>query len=94
MWWLRCPGLSGNDIGVWENIAVADPDAQARNRYFALVGTRLAGTAGAILGLVLIARGDAPLPKIVGTALVLSALLMIAIVPRALARRWRTPPEE
>ncbi|WP_404371912.1 hypothetical protein AB5I39_04920 [Sphingomonas sp. MMS24-J45] len=71
---------------------MTDPDAQARNRYFVLVGTRLGGSAGALLGLLLIARSDATLPKVIGTALVLSALLMIAIVPRALARRWRTPP--
>ncbi|MGY2734988.1 hypothetical protein [Sphingomonas sp. UYP23] len=71
---------------------MTDPETTARNRYFLLAGTRLAGAAGAMLGLILIARADATLPKIIGTALVLSALLMIAIVPRALARRWRTPP--
>jgi len=63
-------------------------------RYFAMVGTRIAGAAGAVLGLILIARADAVVPKVIGTALVLSALLMMAVVPRALARRWRTPPEE
>ncbi len=73
---------------------MTDPDAQARNRYFVLVATRLGGSAGALLGLLLIARSDATLPKVIGTALVLSALLMIAIVPRACARRWRTPPGE
>lgn len=71
-----------------------DSDATTRNRYLAMTATRLAGSAGALLGLVLIARADAPVPKIIGTALVLSALLMIAIVPRALAQRWRTPPAE
>ena len=71
---------------------MSDPDATARNRYFALAGTRLAGVAGALLGLVLIARADTLAPKLIGTALVLSAMLMIAIVPRALARRWRSPP--
>ena len=70
---------------------VPDP---ARNRYFAIVGSRLLGVAGALLGLILIARADATVPKVIGTALVLSALLLIAIVPRALARRWRTPPGE
>lgn len=69
-----------------------DPDAAARNRYFMLVLVRLVGSAGAILGLVLIARAAAPLHKLIGTALVVSALLLIAVVPRALARRWRTPP--
>ncbi|MES2022199.1 MAG: hypothetical protein V4522_17000 [Pseudomonadota bacterium] len=73
---------------------MTDPDATVRNRYLAITLTRLAGAAGALLGLVLIARADAPIPKVIGTALVLSALLMIAIVPRALAQRWRTPPAE
>ncbi len=63
-------------------------------RYFAMVGTRIAGAAGAVLGLILIARATTLAPKVIGTALVLSALLMMAVVPRALARRWRTPPEE
>ena len=73
---------------------MSDPEATVRNRYFALVGARLLGAAGALLGLVLIARSDAVVPKAIGTALVISAVLMIAIVPRALARRWRTPPGE
>lgn len=73
---------------------MTDPDAHVRNRYFTIVATRLGGSAGALLGLVLIARAETTLPKIIGTALVLSAMLMIAIVPRALARRWRTPPGE
>ena len=73
---------------------MTDPDATFRNRYLAFTATRIAGSAGALLGLVLIARADAPLPKIIGTARVLSALLMIAIVPRALAKRWRSPPAE
>lgn len=69
-------------------------DDIARNRYFMLTGVRLAGVAGAVLGLVLIGRAQAAAPKVVGTALVLAALLMIAIVPRALARRWRTPRQD
>lgn len=72
---------------------MTDPDTVARNRYFALVGTRLLGVAGALLGLVLISRAETIVPKVIGTALVLSALLMIAIVPRSLARKWRSPPE-
>lgn len=72
---------------------MSDPDTIARNRYFLMVGTRLLGVAGALFGLILIARGDTTEPKVVGTALVISALLLIAIVPRTLARRWRTPPQ-
>ena len=68
-----------------------DRDRTARDRYFVLAGVRLAGVAGAMLGLMLVARADATVPKVIGTALVLAALLMIATVPRTLARRWRSP---
>ena len=67
-------------------------DAVARRRYFTIATARLAGVAGAILGLVLVGRAPDTLSKVIGLALVLSALVMIAIVPRSLARRWRTPP--
>lgn len=53
--------------------------------------TRIAGAGGAIFGLVLIGRAHGLGPKALGIAIVLSALLMIATVPRALAHRWRTP---
>jgi hypothetical protein len=44
-----------------------------------------------VLGLVLAARAHAVGPKLVGIALVLAALAMIAIVPASLAHRWRSP---
>ena len=66
----------------------------AKRRWFTIVGARLAGVAGAVLGLILIGRAPDTLTKIIGIALVLSALVMMAIVPRSLARRWRTPLEE
>jgi uncharacterized membrane protein YfcA len=65
----------------------------ARQRYFTIVAARLAGVAGAVLGLVLVGRAPDLLTRIIGIALVLSALVVIATVPRSLARRWRTPPE-
>lgn len=71
----------------------ADPSAATvRNRYLAITLTRIAGAGGAMVGLVLIGRADATFPKVLGTAIVLSSMLLIALVPRALARRWRTPP--
>lgn len=72
---------------------MTDEDTRARGRYFAMAATRIAGVAGAIFGLVLLARATTLAPKLLGIAIVLSALLMIAIVPRAMARRWRTPPQ-
>ena len=67
-------------------------EALARRRWMILSLVRLAATAGAVLGLVLIGRGGALPPKLLGIAIVLSALLLMATLPRALARRWRTPP--
>lgn len=72
---------------------MTDPDTTARNRWLTLTLTRLAGSAGAVFGVVLLGRAQTLGPKILGVAIVLSALAMIAIVPRSLARRWRTPPE-
>ena len=70
---------------------MTDADKLAQRRWFVLVGVRLAGVAGALLGLILIARAQDLGPKILGTAIVLSAMAMIAIVPRSLAHRWRSP---
>jgi len=72
---------------------VSAGDARARRRYFMLVAIRLIGVAVAVLGLVLIGRAaDAP-TRFLGAAIVLAALAMMALVPRSLAHRWRTPPE-
>ena len=68
----------------------ADP---ARTRWLAIVLARLAGSAGAVFGVVLLGRADTLGPKLLGLAIVLSAMAMMAIVPRSLARRWRSPPE-
>lgn len=69
-----------------------DPERRVRLRWLAITATRIAGAFGAILGIVLVARAATLPPKLLGTAIVASALLMLASVPRALARRWRTPP--
>lgn len=68
------------------------PDA-ARNRWLAIALTRLAGSAGAVLGVILLARAGDVATRVLGGALVLAALYLIATVPPALARRWRTPPD-
>lgn len=67
-------------------------DALARRRWFAILAARFAGMAGAVFGLLLVARAQALAPKVLGIAIVLSAMAMVMIVPPALARRWRTPP--
>lgn len=72
---------------------MADPDTLARNRYLAIVASRLVAAAGAVFGLVLLSRGISIGQKVLGTAIVISAMIVMAVVPAALARRWRTPPE-
>jgi len=69
-------------------------DALAQRRWLAITGVRLAGMAGAVFGLVLAARAHALVPKLLGVAILLSALAVTAIVPASLAHRWRSRPED
>ena len=62
-----------------------------RRRWLAIVLARVAGSAGSVFGLVLIGRAPTLGPQLLGVAIVLSGLLVVATVPRALAHRWRTP---
>lgn len=71
---------------------MTEQDQRARNRYFMMTAARLVSAAGAVFGIVLIGRADTLEPKILGVAIVVSALVVMAVVPPALARRWRTPP--
>jgi len=65
-------------------------DMQARNRWFAIVATRIAATAGSVLGLILLARAHDWPTKALGVGIVLAGLYVMAVVPRALAHRWRS----
>lgn len=65
----------------------------ARSRWMALVAVRIVGAGGAVMGLVLIGRSPTLGPRLLGAAIVLSAIAMSASVTRSLARRWRTPRE-
>lgn len=69
---------------------MSDP---ARGRWAAIAAVRLAGAAGAVLGVVLLGRAQATGDRVLGVAIVLAALYMMATVPRALARRWRSGGE-
>ena len=64
----------------------------ARTRWLAMVGSRIAGSLGAVFGLVLATRAHDWPTKALGIAITLSALAVIAILPASLAQRWRTPP--
>ena len=67
------------------------PDA-ALMRYQVLSLIRLMAAAQVVLGVVIIG-GKLGLPYIVGAALVLTGVLEFFLVPRLLARRWRSPGE-
>lgn len=71
---------------------MSDDDSLARNRWFAMVVVRIAASAGAVLGLLLLGRANDVPTKVLGVAIVLAALYMMAVIPKALAHRWRTPP--
>jgi hypothetical protein len=68
-------------------------DSQARSRYYMMMAVNLVAVAGAVFGLVLAGRSNDWGQTILGGAIVISALYMMAVVPRAMARKWRTPPE-
>lgn len=68
---------------------MSDP---ARGRFFLIGLARLLGLAGVAFGVVLAARATETPTKLIAVALVLAAFWVLATVPRALARRWRSKP--
>ena len=72
---------------------MTDPAIQARNRWLIITGVRLLALAGAVFAVVLIGRAPTWPPKVLGVAIMLSALYMSWAVPASLAHRWRTPEE-
>lgn len=69
-------------------------EAQSRNRYYAMTAVHILATAGAVFGLVIAGRSQSWAGSVMGGAIILSSLYMMAVVPRAMARRWKTPPAE
>lgn len=71
-----------------------DADRLARKRYYIMAGINLAGAAGAFLGLLIAGRAVTTPQQLLGGALILSSLYVMAVVPRGLARRWKTPEQQ
>ena len=65
----------------------------ARDRDFVMVGARLVGVAGAMVGLVLLGRAVTLTHRVLGLSVVLAGMVVMAVLPLSLARRWRTPPD-
>jgi hypothetical protein len=68
-------------------------ESLARNRYYMMMAVNMGAVAGAVFGLVLAGRSHDWGQSVLGGAIVLSGLYVMAVVPRAMARKWRTPPE-
>lgn len=66
-----------------------EPDPAFRH-WLLLTLARVVPTAGAVLGVVLTGRATDTASKALGVAIVLSALLVLATLPRHLAHRWRS----
>lgn len=69
---------------------MTDDDKLARQRFFAISLLRLAGAGFAVLGLVTVA-GRTTLPPVVGILFVLFGVADFLLVPRWLARKWKSP---
>lgn len=71
-------------------------DTLARKRYFALASMRVMGAIFVLAGFALIRGGfevaGQPADRWIGVAVVLIGAFDFAVMPKILARRWRTPP--
>ena len=70
---------------------MTDEERLAAKRYYAIAGMHLIATAGAVFGLVIAGRSTSIEYTVLGAAILLSSLYVMAVVPRAMARRWKTP---
>lgn len=70
---------------------MTEADRLARKRYYLITGVNLLAAAGAVLGLLIMGRSQASEHTLLGGALILASLYVMAVVPRAMARKWKTP---
>lgn len=70
-----------------------EKDIQARNRYFVISFARLAGVLMAVMGVVISAGRIEGIAPAIGYVIAVIGLVDMVVVPRMLARKWRTPPQ-
>lgn len=68
-----------------------DADRLAMKRYYMITGVNIVATAGAVLGLLIAGRAHGYEMTLFGGTIILSSLYVMAVVPKSLARRWKTP---
>lgn len=66
-------------------------DRLARNRFFVISFVRLGGAVLLMFGLIAANGRLGGLPRAAGIVLVIVGAIEFAILPRLLARRWRSP---
>ena len=64
----------------------------ARSRFILLASARLAGALLVMFGLAATYGRLGDLPPAIGVAMTLGGVMLFAVVPILLARRWRSPP--
>jgi len=67
-------------------------DDLARRRFLLLAAVRIAGALLVMFGIV-VASGNAAAPTEAGWVMVVAGFLILGVVTRRLARRWRSPDE-
>ncbi len=72
---------------------MTDEDRTAQMRYYLMTLARISGAAGAVFGIVILGRAVDWPEKAIGLALTLASLWEMAVLPRALAARWKSKPE-
>jgi len=68
-------------------------EVRARTRFFILSLLRISGAVLMMLGVLVTSGRFTSVPPVAGYVLVAIGFLGFLLVPRALARRWRTPPD-
>ena len=68
-----------------------DTERLARRRYYAMQAVNIIGCAGAVLGLYVAGRSTTQFYTLIGGLMTLSSLYLMAVVPKAMAKRWKTP---
>jgi len=70
---------------------MTDAERLAMKRYYLISGVNILATAGAVLGLLIAGRAHEYQMTLFGGTIILSSLYVMAVVPKSLARRWKTP---
>lgn len=67
-------------------------DDQARNRFFIMQALRLGGAVLIVMGMLGLS-GKLALPRAAAAALLVIGIVDFLVIPVALARRWKSPPQ-